>query len=294
MSDITTASVTFAARDGYLLAGAWHVPSDRPAAAVAVIGSAIGVPQAYYRPFAEHLAASGMGTLTFDYRGIGASRPARLRGFRARLDEWGRWDLSAAIDWVSQGPGRDLPLGYVGHSVGGQIFGLAENCPRAQAALTVASQDGYWGNWPAPRKYLLAAFWWGVLPPLTGVLGYCPSRALGLGEDLPAGVGQDWARWARTRGYLHRCLGDRERQGYRQFRGPLLAYSFADDTFAPRASVEGLLAFYPQAAGEHRHVHPHEIGAQRVGHFGFFRPGQQPTLWRDAAAWLTRQLTGAG
>jgi len=31
---------------------------------------------------------------------------------------------------------------------------------------------------------------------------------------------------------------------------------------------------------------PRELGAERIGHFGFFREQFRDTLWRDAADWL--------
>lgn len=283
--------VALQARDGHALAATWSAPLGAALRGAVIIGGALGVPREYYGLFAQYLAQRGLGTLTFDYRGVGGSAPSQLRGYNATLDQWGRLDLAAAIAWVRSGPGRDLPLGYFGHSVGGQILGLAENCGHVQAALTVASQHGYWGNWPAPRKYLLATFWWAILPALTRSLGYCPSRRLGLGENLPAGVGLDWARWGRSRGYLHHCLSAEQCVGYRQFAGPLLAYSFADDTFAPHTSVARFLEFYPQAAAaSHRHVKPGEIGAKRIGHFGYFRPWFRDTLWQDAADWMGEKL----
>ncbi len=285
-----TEPVALQARDGHALAALWTAPREAPLAGVAVIGGALGVPKEYYALFAGYLAQQGLGALTFDYRGVGGSAPPALRGYHARLHQWGQLDLSAALDWAQGGPRRELPLGYIGHSVGGQILGLAENCGQVRAALTVASQHGYWKNWPAPRKYLLAVFWWAIVPALTRGLGYCPSRRLGLGENLPAGVGLDWARWGRSAGYLHDCLGDQACGGYRRFTGPLMAYSFADDPFAPHSSVERLLEFYPHAVGQHRHVLPTQIGAKQIGHFGYFRPWFRDTLWSDSTNWLRQAL----
>jgi predicted alpha/beta hydrolase len=33
-------------------------------------------------------------------------------------------------------------------------------------------------------------------------------------------------------------------------------------------------------------VTPADIGAARIGHFGFFRPEHRDTLWRGAAEWI--------
>ena len=84
--------------DGRLLAAQWFEP---PAAqglrAVAVIGAATAVPASYYRHFAEWLARRGYAVLTFDYRGIAASREALRPGEDVRLRDWARVDMAAAL-----------------------------------------------------------------------------------------------------------------------------------------------------------------------------------------------------
>ena len=63
-----------------------YAPDATPLAAV-LIAPAMGVNQDYYADFAAWLAREGYLVLTFDYRGMGASRPAErqrsLRGFDA-------------------------------------------------------------------------------------------------------------------------------------------------------------------------------------------------------------------
>ena len=68
-------TVTFPARDGFRLSGDWFEPVG-PSRAVAVIAGAMGVRRRFYRAFAAFLAENGIATLTFDYRGIGGSRPS--------------------------------------------------------------------------------------------------------------------------------------------------------------------------------------------------------------------------
>ena len=41
-----------------------------------LIVSAMGVPQRFYADFAEWLASQGHAVMSFDYRGVGESRPA--------------------------------------------------------------------------------------------------------------------------------------------------------------------------------------------------------------------------
>ena len=99
-----------------------------------------------------------------------------------------------------------------------------------------------------------------------------------------------WARWCRTRGYL---LGDdgSRRPGYERIRAPILAYSFTDDGFAPRETVAAWLGFFPHAQVTHRHLAPADAGVKAVGHFGFFRPLAEQTLWPQVAQWLAAHPT---
>src|SRR2546421_3033841 len=73
------------AADRQLIRGfAWRhrsdVFADRP---VVIINAATSVRCRYYSRFASFLFANGMDVITFDYRGIGESRPSTLRGFDA-------------------------------------------------------------------------------------------------------------------------------------------------------------------------------------------------------------------
>jgi predicted alpha/beta hydrolase len=66
--------------------------AERPWAQL-VLAGAMGVRQDFYEPFARYLAANGITVATFDYRGMGYSRPASLRGFEADVSMWAEQDL---------------------------------------------------------------------------------------------------------------------------------------------------------------------------------------------------------
>ncbi len=274
-------TVTVPATDGFSLAGTHVVPAIAPRAAV-VIASATGVRRRYYEAFARFLATRGLATLAFDYRGIGESAPKEtLKGFGARLRDWGERDLAGAIAWASE-KHAGLPVLVVGHSVGGQIFGLAPNGERVKAVLTVASQSGYWRLWPWKSRLAMGLLWYAVIPTVTRAFGYLPMSATA-GEDLPREVALEWARWGRHPRYV---LGHVPGAGYEKWSGAWNAYAIADDSYAPVRAVEELLRYYPAARSSVRVVHPHEIGERAIGHFGFFRPKFKDALWGGAADWL--------
>lgn len=275
---IASDAVHLRAADGFLL-GATEFRATAPIDRAVLIVPATGVQRRLYRPFAEHLASRGFDVVTWDWRGTGESRPRSLRGFPASLTTWATQDLAGAIAWAAERyPAHRLLA--VGHSFGGQAVGLAPNAGRLAGLVTVAAQSGYWGHWPAPRRWAHAALWYVGMPGLTALCGYFPARRLGAGEDLPAGVAGEWARWCRRPDYL----GDYS--GHRRFAQPLLALSFTDDPVAPPRAVEALHREYAAAALTRRAVAPGDVGATRLGHFGFFAPGRAPALWDEVATWL--------
>ena len=97
------------------------------------------------------------------------------------------------------------------------------------------------------------------------------------------GVAREWARWGRRPQYL---MEPGLAEGFARVRRPLLAYSLADDPYAPRPAVEALLDLYTEADIHHRHITPKDVGTGEIGHFGFFRERFRDTLWKDTAAWL--------
>src|SRR5262249_26659367 len=113
----------FAAADGYSLAATLRRPAGAPKGFV-LVASATATPRQYYGRFANYPAARVFSVMTFDYRGIGGSRPASLRGFECKMRDWAALDISAAVDFAAREGG---PLLYVGHSYGGQALGLLPN-----------------------------------------------------------------------------------------------------------------------------------------------------------------------
>lgn len=290
---IAQQAVTIPARDGVALAGDLFLPEGAPRAAI-LVAPAMGVPRAYYTRFADFLAGEGMAALTLDYRGIGGSRTGPVRRSRAELHDWAEQDLAGAVDLLAA-RFPEAPVLWVGHSVGGQLLGLLDE-PRIAGALFVGAQSGHWRLWTGVGRLRVLALWYAIIPLLVPVLGKLPAAIFGGGEDVPAGVAREWARWGRDRAYVLSYARPRGGRGFIRFAGPLVSYAIADDAIAPLASVEALLGFYAAARPELRVIRPADVGERAIGHFGFFRPRFEPTLWRDAARWLgdaARALTGS-
>jgi len=283
-------AVQFAAGDGCALAGTWFAPDPQRRQPVAVVlNCGAGIPAVHYRRFAAYLAAAGIGALTYDYRGVGRSRPSSLRNFAATVEDWSEHDCAAAIDWLRRTCPDEALVG-IGHSVGGVLLAGAPNVGLLARIVMLGAHTGYYGDYRRGLRLPMAALWHGVMPAVTAVLGYFPGRALRLGDDLPRGVAMQWAR--RRAPFVRRAPHlpmDRmahlvERCTRLAARG--LIVTATDDGFATEAGAARVRAFLPGFAAEHWVITPREAGARKLGHFGFFRREAAATLWPRLAAWV--------
>jgi predicted alpha/beta hydrolase len=292
LDDVFIDDISFPAADRYLLGATLFLPRRAKRHAV-LINSATAVPRKIYRGFAGYLAGRGCAVLTYDYRGIGDSRqkspagsnqPKPLAGFKASMSDWAALDATAAVAWMRERY-KNLPLNYVGHSFGGQALGLLANNAEVSRALLIAAQAGYWKLMASPERYRVYAMLNFVGTPLTRLLGYAPGWS-GLGEDLPKGVFEEWVSWVMSKRYLFDDPALGGLKNFQQFNGAMRALCFSDDPWATRPAVELLCAGYVSARPEILTITPADIGANKIGHFGFFRPEHRDTLWRGAAEWI--------
>ncbi len=201
------------------------------------------------------------------------------------MQDWAQQDIAGVAHWCAR-EFQPEKFFLVGHSVGGQLAGLAGINHLVQGMVLVAAQSGYWRYWPWHTRHGIAALWH-VMPLIARMLGYLPGR-LGIGEDLPLGVATEWAKWGRHRQYLFGFAHELELQHYRKLATPILAYSFWDDFFAPKPAVEALLQAYSSATITHHHLTPAVSPAPRIGHFGFFREHFRASLWQETLVWLQK------
>ena len=81
--------------DGRELAAHWIPAAQRRA--VLVVNPATGFPQTFYFRLASYAAERGYDALVYDYRGMGASAPARLAEETCRMSDWGLFDMRTAL-----------------------------------------------------------------------------------------------------------------------------------------------------------------------------------------------------
>lgn len=284
----TAQKLVVPAADGYPIAATlWAAGSADPPARYVVVNAGAGIPARYYDRFASWLADRGLPTLTYDYRGIGASAPPSLKDFRASVEDWGSKDYAAVADAMAgRYPGAKASV--VGHSIGGFVTGLAPGGERLDRLALVGAHTGYWRDYARRVRLPMFVTWHLAMPALTRAVGYFPGRRFGLPEDLPAGVARDWSQrrrpepWWNLRGADG--LPDRARIAevvarFDAFRAETLVLSLADDPFATPEATARIAALFRNCAIRERTIDPRAAGLPRVGHFGFFRSRMRDALW---------------
>jgi predicted alpha/beta hydrolase len=280
--------IVIRAGDGYALTAQLFEPCADSAPCikrVVLVNSATGVPQGYYRAYANYLRSQGFTVLTYDYRGIGLSKDPHWKGKPLSMTDWGRQDLDSIIVWLHQKFPQHRLLA-VGHSVGGQLVGLSPNNHLLDGVLAIGSQAGYVGYWDGLERLKFKMFTYVVIPGVTRLVGDLPASVLG-SEPLPRGVARQWALWCRNPHYMVDKQGQPIREHFEQYSNHLRMIHFSDDSmYAPYKAVEALRSFYKNAQSEVLSRRPEDFGLKAIGHFGFFKRTMPQSAWQETAEWL--------
>lgn len=279
-------AVEIICRDGVRLGGhLWRAPGGGAADAV-IINAATGVLARYYHRYARFLTDHGFDVLTYDYRGIGQSRPASLAGCGYRWRDWGELDFAAALDFM-RARQRGGKLLVVGHSIGGFLPGLAANNATIDRMLTVGAQYAWWWDYALRQRARLFCKWHVAMPVLTVLRGYFPGRRLGWLEDLPAGVAYEWCfrgpRFERSHPVAQR---PQVLARMAEVRAPILAVVVADDELGTIPAIRRALHYYQGAQRTVAMLRPTDYGREALGHFSLFHDSHAAGFWTDTLHWL--------
>ncbi len=227
--DMKSENIDIHCEDGLTLSGVAWLPESNAKGAI-VIAPALGVPQKIYGKLAAYFARAGYVAMTFDYRGYGRAIPDTP----PRLHHWGSLDLEAAIT-TAAGRFCSDRLFLIGHSIGGQVTGLAPSSNKLTGVVLVAASFPYWKRWPMPSRLSIGFLFNIFVPFVCAWRQTFPTKLLGLGSiDLPGSIMSDWARWLRRDNYLLDKKFGFDANGYEVLTQPILAWGFDDDNFEVR------------------------------------------------------------
>jgi predicted alpha/beta hydrolase len=284
---------TLETSDGFPIKGVcWrHSGTDFPTRPVVIINPATSVLCRYYFRFATFLFRHGFDVISYDYRGIGGSRPATFRGFDASWVDWGYLDFDAIMQHTERSfPGQ--PINVVAHSAGGFVLGFAKSNHLIRRIFTVGAQYAYWRDYATHSRLRMFTKWHIAMPLLTAIFGYCPGKRLGWMEDTPKGVVREWAN-SRARfeeSWRGRSARYRDKralvQQFTAVTAPILAVGIMDDEFGTVPALERLLAYFDRSPRIHLRISPQSIQEPQIGHFGFFNSRFEHKLWPLPLEWL--------
>lgn len=284
--------------DGYPLALSLY-QANKPEGIV-IIGSAIGIPQKFYSDFAKFLNEKNYHCITFSYRGTEDSL-AKKKPYDVKLEDWGLQDIEAVIQFAMQiasqrvessdaTTSNNLPIHFIGHSVGGQLIGLAPSSSRLNSMVFVASSCPYWKRWGFPEniKMLLAPRV--VFPIVSLGRDEFPTQRLGLGSiKIPTQIAKQWAKWMLKPDYLFDKKFGLAINHYQSLTQPLLSLGFKDDKLAPEINIKKLLGQFSAATITEKIIDPNGLNVSNIGHSGFFKPKFRSSLWEDTITWIEQQ-----
>lgn len=256
-----------------------EIPNEK----VIIIAPGVGLTHEYYDAFACFLQQQGFRVISFDYRGSGRSAPEKLKGYQAHIHQWAMQDINAVILYAKQNhPKQELI--YIGHSIGGEIIGLAPASQYLNRIVLVSSALTCAKLWPWQYKIKIGGM--KMLARLSSsIVGYFPGKQFNLFGNLPRGIIHEWANWCDNSNGLFDNFPD---NNYRKLNAPMLAYTFADDWQCPPRAVKELLNRFENSAVTWYHMKPKELGIKKIGHNDFFYSTMRTALWESLLQWINK------
>lgn len=245
-----------------------------------LINSATGVRQQVYYAFARYFAEQGFTVLTYDYRGVGLSKPDKLKGFKANMRQWGTLDFKAATTFMQKHYAQ-YSCFAVGHSVGGLIMGMNPDAVQFRRLVFFGAQKAYAAH--LNFKIMMLGFMgFGVMQPvLSGLAGYFPAQWFGLGESLPAGAGRDWRTLIVHPQSTNKLLQKLPEHYAALLTQEVLVIRAEDDSWLTGKAVRKMMEeTFPHMKPEYRLLKTEDSPQHQIGHINFFRSYNR-NLWQQ-------------
>lgn len=245
---------------------------------VLIIASATGVKQEYYFQFSQYVSDRGVSVITFDYNGIGRSLTKPIGEVSSNAADWGMSDLESIIQYVLKNYANSKKV-ILGHSIGGQLIGLAQSSTKIDKIILVAAQSGYWKFWKGVGRIKMWFNWYILFPILIKLFGFLNSKKLSGMENLPKNVANQWRNWGKNSDYI---LSDTTitSKYYENIVVEITSFSIDDDDFAPKEAVKWMTNQYRNSKIQHRHLNPNDFQVSKIGHFGVFKKKFESSIWR--------------
>lgn len=270
----------FTCQDGYSLSARFY-PHQNSTLHPILIAPATGIKKSFYHHFATWLNQQGHAVMVFDFRGIGASLHGSLTQSQASIVDWGTLDLPAALETLLVKTQRKKAI-LIGHSAGGQLTGLMANHEKLLRIITISGSTGHIKGLKGKTRLLAPVMFKILFPASCFFKGYGATQCIGMGENLPRRVAQQWAEFCSRPGYAINAIGKYTQVDYHaEVKAPIIAFWPTDDEIATHDNIQDLLGLYPKAHSEIIKLEPSIYQHLSIGHMGFFKQSHQ-NLWSIA------------
>jgi len=276
--DKTFESFWITCKDGYQLAAQFYPAVSKKAQYPVVICPATGITKNFYHTFATWLSQQGHDVLSFDFRGIGESLHGALKQSNASITDWGTLDIPCAIDSLLIKTKADQVI-LIGHSAGGQLLGVVPNYNKVAKVVTVAGSTGHVKGLKGKTKFLAPVMFNFIFPISSAIKGYGATQFIGMGENLPKKVAQQWREFCSRPGYVKNAIGKTIFHDFHSdIQCSITAIWADDDEIATKRNVNELLSLYPNADKKMIELNPKNLGYKSIGHMLLFKKSHQK-LW---------------
>jgi predicted alpha/beta hydrolase len=273
------------ALDGYLLSALRLQPTGQ-IKGIIQFNSGTAIKKEFYLNFCKNMAQKGYIVILFDYRGIGGSRPKKLKGFKAYLRDWGLLDMPGILNWIAE-TYPEIPRYIVAHSMGSQLIGLMNNHNLVEGSYAIGLSTGYWRSMDAPFRYFCAFMWYIYMPFSSLLFGYAVGEKLRMGEDLPKGVALEWAAWCKKRTYIGTYFNKNiNKNFYDEITKPFKVLVAEDDEVARPKTMNDMIKYYKNTPVDVEILRCKDYNVKSIKHFGYFSKKHSETIWNKPIDWI--------
>jgi predicted alpha/beta hydrolase len=277
----TPEEIQITCKDNYQLSARFYpAQSETKQPYPILISPATGITKNFYHSFVQWLSEQGYDVLSFDFRGIGDSLHGALKDSTASIVQWGQLDIPSAIDALLERTKAEKVI-ILGHSAGGQLLGIVPNHEKVAKVVAVSGSTGHVKGLKGKTKLLAPVMFKGIFPLARYTIGYGPTNAIGMGENLPKDVAKQWAQFCGKPGYVINAIGDTVNASddfHKEITQPITVLWSSDDEIATEANVKDLLRLYPNAQTSMIELNPKAYNHKNIGHMLMFKRSHQ-NLW---------------
>lgn len=240
-----------------------------------LIAPAMGITAQYYYNLAAWLSEGGFDVAVLDY--IGTGRSEIFIKDPISFNDWIK-NIEVAGEWLKE-KNKDVPLIFLGHSIGSQLFGFVGKYMLFDKAVFLASSTGYWKDGHSPQKWVNYFLLNSVIPVSNFIWGYTNAKFFNKGENYPKLPSLQWRRWCLNKVYLEIDLDKTQNNNFNNYEGKITSIWFTDDPIANEITAPKLVRIYKRAEIELVSFNPQQFDKLKIGHTGFLSRKFSDSLW---------------